>query len=53
MWTYPVLLQSSYDIVFSLLALALGSSATWMVGKFFNILENLEVPETVWHLWSE
>jgi hypothetical protein len=48
-----MLLQSSYDIVFSILALLLGSSATWVLGKFFNVLENLEVPEALRHQWSE
>jgi hypothetical protein len=48
-----MLLQSSYDIVFSVLALALGSSATWMLGKFFLVLEKFEVPEALRRQWSE
>lgn len=47
-----MLLQSSYDIVFAILALALGSAATWILGNFFNVLENLEVAEGLERLWS-
>ena len=55
--TYSILtcvfLQSSYDIVFAVLALALGLASTWILGKFFNALEKLAIPEAIQRQWSE
>lgn len=47
------LLQSSYDIVFAVFALALGLASTWIFGKFFNALEKLAIPEALQRHWSE
>ncbi|XP_024372650.1 uncharacterized protein [Physcomitrium patens] len=48
-----ILLQSSCDVIFSGLTLAFGLAATWVVGKFFNLLGNLEVGEDLEQQWSE
>ncbi|KAG0581006.1 hypothetical protein KC19_4G217300 [Ceratodon purpureus] len=48
-----MLLQSSYDIVFAVLALALGLASTWILGKIFNALEKLSIPEALQRQWSE
>lgn len=46
-----MLLQASYDVTFSVLALALGSAVVWLMGKLD--LQNFEVSESIKHQWME
>lgn len=49
--TYCCIWQASYDVTFSVLALALGSAVVWLMGKLD--LQNFEVSESIKHQWME